>query len=74
MFDRFTLGSNEQRAGWVFYLQLAEMGGEGKQTSEFLLKIERLIHPNLIGIAQAGERCQDLSSCIDYVAVLCSAC
>lgn len=30
------------------------------------------MHPNLIGIAHAGKRCQALSSCIDYVAVLCT--
>lgn len=30
------------------------------------------MHPNLIGIAQAGKRCQALSSCIDYVGVLCT--
>lgn len=61
-----------QRADWVFYLQLAENGGEREQASEFLLRIERLMHPNLIGIAQAGKRCQALSSCIDYVGVLCT--
>lgn len=73
MFDRFTLGSNKQRADWVFYLQLAENGGEREQMSDFLLNVERLMHPNLIGIAQAGKRCQDLLSCIDYVGVLCTA-
>lgn len=72
VFDRFTLGSNKQRADWVFYLQLAENGGEREQASEFLLRIERLMHPNLIGIAWAGKRCQALSSCIDCVGVLCS--
>lgn len=41
--------------------------------SDFLLNVERLMHPNLIGIAQAGKRCQDLLSCIDYVGVLCTA-
>lgn len=54
----------------MFFLQLAENGGEREQASEFLLRIERLMHPDLIGIAQAGERCQALSSCIDYVGVL----
>lgn len=43
-----------------------------EQASEFLLRIERLMHPNLIGIAQAGKRCQALSSCIDCVGVLCT--
>lgn len=72
MFDRFTLGSNKQRADWVFYLQLAENGGEREQASGFLLRTERLMHPNLIGIARAGKRCQALSSCIDCVGVLCT--
>lgn len=72
MFDRFTLGSNKQRPDWVFYLQLSGNGGEREQATEFLLRIERLMHPNLIGIAQAGKRCQARSSYIEYEGVVCT--